>query len=67
MPHLPRPTANGELHAFRATWDQATGRLVFDSDMLGDFAVVCTDYKDELYTDEFYAFLETFASVRSLS
>ena len=60
-------TEEGSLKAFAARYDSITGQLVFQCDMPGDFAFVCTDYKDELYTDEFYAFLETFASVRSLN
>ena len=49
---------SGELHAFRATWDQATGRLVFDSDMLGDFVLVWMDWDGVLFSDDFYAALE---------
>ena len=57
---------DGSLKAFRARYDRISGQLVFQTDLLGDFAVVCIDYDGELYSDEFYALLESFDSVRSL-
>jgi len=35
-----------------------TGKLVFETDLLGDFTVICIDYEGELYTEEFYQYLE---------
>ena len=40
---------------------------MFQTDMLGDFAIVCIDYSGELYSEEFYDYLETFISVQKLS
>ncbi len=57
---------DGSLKVFRARYDRISGQLVFQTDLLGDFAVVCIDYDGELYSDEFYALLESFDSVRSL-
>ena len=57
---------DGSLKVFRARYDRISGQLVFQTDMLGDFAVVCIDYDGELYSEEFYALLESFDSVRSL-
>ena len=59
--------ADGSLTAYAARYDAISGQIVFESGLLGEFAVVCMDYKGELYTDEFYAFLETFASVKALA
>ena len=57
---------DGSLKVFRARYDRISGQLVFQTDMLGDFAVVCIDCDGELYSEEFYALLESFDSVRSL-
>ena len=57
---------DGSLKVFRARYDRISGQLVFQTDLLGDFAVVCIDYDGELYSEEFYALLESFDSVRSL-
>lgn len=58
--------SNSSLKVFRARYDRITGQLVFECDMLGDFAVVCVDYKGDLTSDEFYALLESFDSVNKL-
>ena len=58
---------DGALKVFKAKYDRIKGQLVFETDMLGDFAVVCIDFNGELYSDEFFAYLETFASVKKLN
>ncbi len=57
---------DGSLTAFPARYDAITGQLVFNSDKLGNFVVVCIDYNGKLYTKEFYDFLETIESVKNL-
>ena len=59
--------SDGSLKVFRARYDRITGQLVFDCDMLGDFAVVCIDYKGDINSNEFYALLESFDSVKKLN
>ena len=57
----PAPQTGGMIFA-----DSTLIERKVERDMLGDFAVVCIDYDGELYSDEFYALLESFDSVRSL-
>ncbi len=58
---------NGSLTAFAARYDRLAGQLVFNGDKLGDFVVVCPDgFDGELFSEEFYAFLETIDSVKAL-
>lgn len=58
---------DGSLTAFAARYDAVTGQLVFSGDKLGDFVVVCIDdFDGQLFSEEFYSFLETISSVKSL-
>ena len=58
---------NGSLKVFKARYDRIKGQLVFDTDMLGDFAVVFVDFKVDINSDDFYKYLETLENVKSLS
>ena len=51
---------DGELHAFRASWDEKAKAFVFDSDQLGEFVLVyMEDWPEELlFKNDFYAALE---------
>ncbi len=58
--------SDGSLRVFKARYDRITGQLVFSCDILGDFAVVSLDYNGDLNSEEFYALLESFDSVKKL-
>ena len=58
---------DGSLTAFAARYDAVAGQLVFSGDKLGDFVVVCPDgFDGEIFSEDFYAFLETIDSVKAL-
>lgn len=58
---------DGSLTAFAARYDAVTGQLVFSGDKLGDFVVVSIDdFDGQLFSAEFYAYLETISSVKAL-
>ncbi len=58
---------DGSLTAFAARYDAVAGQLVFSGDKLGDFVVVSIDdFDGQLFSAEFYAYLETISSVKSL-
>ena len=58
---------DGNLKALKARYDIIKEQLVFETDMLGDFAVVCIDFNGDLDSEEFYKYLERFDSVKALS
>ncbi|MCR4607124.1 MAG: hypothetical protein K5771_05325 [Oscillospiraceae bacterium] len=58
---------DGNLKAFKARYDIIKEQLVFETDMLGDFAVVCIDFNSDIDSEEFYKYLERFDSVKALS
>ena len=58
---------DGNLKAFKARYDIIKDQLVFETDMLGDFAVVCIDFNSDIDSEEFYKYLERFDSVKALS
>ena len=58
--------ADGTLVAVRARFDAVTGELLFETDLSGVFAVVSFPYAGELFSDAFYAALETLDAIRDL-
>ena len=59
-------TADGSLKAFAARYDKAGGKLVFETDLLGEFVVVVFDYEGEAFTAAFYEALAKLAVVQKL-
>ena len=57
---------NGDLRAFPAKYYAATGELVFDSNLVGEFVIVNFDYKGELYSRDFYDELAKLDEVKHL-
>ena len=57
---------DGSLTAFRATYDEQTGMLSFDTDLTGIFALVSFSFDGELYSEEFYEALEALDEIRDL-
>ena len=56
----------GELTAFEARYDPATGTLRFASDVSGRFVVVAFDYDGELFSEAFYEALAALDAVKAL-
>jgi len=58
--------ADGSLTAYEASFDPATGMLIFESALTGEFVVVCLDYDGEAFSAGFYAALEALPELKSL-
>lgn len=58
--------ADGNLRAFEAVYDPATGTVCFSSDIAGKFIIVAFDFEGEPFTETFYKALSELAEVKAL-
>ena len=58
--------ADGSLKAFAARYDKVGGKLVFETDLLGEFVVIAFNYEGEAFTAAFYEALAKLAEVQKL-
>ena len=58
---------NGKLVAFKAVYDSLTRRLVFKTDIAGEFVIVAFEFDGEPFSEEFYKALAVLEAVMRLS
>ena len=56
----------GKLRAFSARYDAASGELLFETELLGEFVVVAPSYSAPEFSDRFYEILAEMDEVQSL-
>ena len=78
LPFLPAPEllgkplyvvfrdSEGNLRAFAASYDAASGELVFETELLGEFVLIAMEEPVQAFSPEFYAALAELEEVKKL-